>query len=102
MRGAGSEDPVRSPTFTLSNQYKTANFTIYHFDFYRLSEPGVMADELAEVIGAPDAVVIVEWGQIVANVLPPSRLSVKLSFDGENSRKIEFSAPDELKYLLER
>jgi tRNA threonylcarbamoyladenosine biosynthesis protein TsaE len=102
VRGADSQDPVRSPTFTLSNQYKAAKFTIYHFDFYRLSEAGVMADELAEVIGDPKAVAIVEWGEIVTDVLPASRLSVKLTSVGENSRKIEFKAPDKLKYLLDK
>lgn len=102
VRGAGSQDSVRSPSFTLSNQYKTDKFTIYHFDFYRLGEPGIMADELAEVVGDSKAVVIVEWGEIVADILPVDRLSIKLVSDSENSRRIEFGAPDRLKYLLDK
>lgn len=51
--GVGSVDAVASPTFTISRQYKAGKLTIYHFDFYRLKEAGIMADELAEVINHP-------------------------------------------------
>src|ERR1700722_299415 len=48
--GAGSQDLVSSPSFTICNQYNTPKFVIYHFDFYRLSDPGIIARELSEVI----------------------------------------------------
>ena len=51
---------------------------IHHFDFYRLKDPGVCAFELAEVLGDPDKLVIVEWGGIVADILPVKRLSVEI------------------------
>jgi len=51
VRGAGCHDRVSSPTFTLSRVYKSKDFEIHHFDFYRLQDPGLVANELAEVVG---------------------------------------------------
>jgi tRNA threonylcarbamoyladenosine biosynthesis protein TsaE len=50
-RGAGSKDHVASPTFTISKEYDAGKLRIIHFDFYRLTEPGSMAMELADVVG---------------------------------------------------
>lgn len=100
VRGAGSRDRVASPTFTISREYKTPKFTIAHFDFYRLGEAGVVADELAEAVGDPAYMVVVEWGEIVHDVLPKDRLTVQLQLTGENSRQISFEYPPELEYLL--
>lgn len=101
VRGTGSKDRVRSPTFTLSSEYKTPKFTIAHFDFYRLGEAGIVADELAEVIGESDYVVGVEWGDIVQDVLPAERLTIRLQQSGEDARAITFEYPQSLGYLLE-
>ncbi len=102
-RGMGSNDQVRSPSFTLSNEYRSKTVTMYHFDFYRLSEPGIMRDELAEALSDPMAVVVVEWGDIVEDVLPQKRLRVHIKSTGtvENQRKMEFKYPQQLTYLLE-
>lgn len=99
-KGMGSTDHVSSPTFTISNVYKTDELTLYHFDFYRLSEPGIIADELAEVVDDPQAVVAVEWGEIVENVLPADRLTIRIAAIGETEREFTFTYPDKLAYLI--
>lgn len=100
-RGMHSEDQVASPTFTISREYRAGGLTLYHFDFYRLQDPGIMTNELAEVVGDPKSVVAVEWSDIVRHVLPEKRLTVRLKLTGETSRELEFSYSDELAYLLE-
>jgi tRNA threonylcarbamoyladenosine biosynthesis protein TsaE len=100
-RGAGSKDRVASPTFTISKVYETDKFQMHHFDFYRLAEAGIVADELAEVIGDPKMVAIVEWGDVVRDVLPQARLSLKISQTSEGHRLLEFTVPESLGYLLE-
>lgn len=102
VRGAGSVDRVGSPTFTLSREYKAPHFTIIHFDFYRLAEAGIMDEEFAEFIGDPAYVVVVEWGDVVHDVLPAARLQLDIarSADGENTRIITVSKPRSLNYLL--
>jgi tRNA threonylcarbamoyladenosine biosynthesis protein TsaE len=99
-KGMGSSDRVSSPSFTLSNEYRAGDLTIYHFDFYRLSEPGIMASELAEVLSDPKAVVVVEWANIVEDVLPQERLSITLKVSGEDSRTLSLTYPEALAYLL--
>lgn len=101
-RGAGSSDVVGSPTFTLSREYDTPSFTISHFDFYRLGEAGIVADELAEVIGDMHYVAVVEWGDIVHDVLPEGRMTVRIELDAadENARDITCSYPEILSYLF--
>jgi tRNA threonylcarbamoyladenosine biosynthesis protein TsaE len=101
-RGTGSYDKVSSPSFTLSNEYKTDHLTLYHFDFYRLREPGILRDELAEVIAEPQAVTVVEWAEIVEDILPKDKLTVRIKTTGENDRKLTFEYSENLKYLMEK
>ena len=70
--GAGSDDLVSSPSFTLCNEYQAKNFRMYHFDFYRLSEPGIIKQELQEVLEDSNRVILIEWPDTVENILPIS------------------------------
>jgi tRNA threonylcarbamoyladenosine biosynthesis protein TsaE len=100
VRGAGSTDLVASPTFTISRVYRAGQKTVRHYDFYRLSEPGLMAVELSESLGDPDDIVVVEWGAVVQDVLPSDRLQVTFEH-AEEGRTITFEVPLSLDYLLE-
>lgn len=100
-RGLNSTDVVSSPTFKISNVYHSPRFLINHFDFYRLPEAGLIAHELAEVLGDPQAVNIIEWGTVVQDVLPADRLTVEIKNHGENERQLSFHYPEGLSYLLE-
>lgn len=99
-RGIGSDDAVRSPSFTLSNEYKAGKLTLHHFDFYRLNKPGIMHEEIAELVEDPDAVIVVEWAKIIENVLPSERLKIKIITTGVLSRQLSFTYPGSLKYLM--
>jgi tRNA threonylcarbamoyladenosine biosynthesis protein TsaE len=101
LRGMGSKDKVASPTFTISKLYKAGSLEVHHFDFYRLAEPGIIANELAEVAGDSKAVVVIEWADIASHVLPKDRLSVTIQVTAEGSRKLLFKATDKLRYLME-
>lgn len=99
-RGAGSKDKVASPTFTISKVYQARKLEIHHFDFYRLQEPGIIADELAEVIAEPKAVVVVEWADVVQQVLPKKRLTIDIQQLPDGSRQLTFVCHKSLDYLL--
>ena len=99
-RGMGSRDHVASPTFTISREYQAGELTLYHLDFYRLSEPGIMSAELTEILHEPKAVVAVEWSGIVQHVLPEKRLTIKFTLTGETSRQLDFTYPPELAYVI--
>jgi len=101
VRGMGSADKVASPTFTISKMYVAGTLEVHHFDFYRLHEPGIVADELAEVVGDPHAVVVVEWADVVQHVLPPKRLSIHIQQTSEGHRQLTLQLPSGLSYLLD-
>lgn len=102
VRGAGSTDMVSSPTFTVMKQYSAPEFVIYHFDFYRLSEPGLVAEELAEATKDNNAVIVVEWAETVRKVLPESRITITLSkvASDPEARICNIEYPEELDYAL--
>jgi len=90
VKGLGSDDDVQSPTFTLSRQYNCRdNIVAAHYDFYRLSDPGIMRYELAEATSQDNFVTIIEWGEIVKDVLPEDRLTIKISSPSEYERDLE-------------
>jgi len=97
--GMGSTDTVRSPSFTISNKYSADKLKLYHFDFYRLQEPGIMKDELAEILTDPNAVVALEWAGIIDDVLPTERLQITFKVTDENQRFISIKCPNTLDYL---
>ena len=101
VQGMGSVDKVSSPTFTISKLYQTGELDVHHFDFYRLPEAGIMADELAEIAGDPKCVVLIEWGDVVDHVLPESRLTVGITHTPEGKRAFDFTAAPAMAYLLE-
>ncbi len=77
-RGLGSRDIVASPTFVLNKIYRgRSGLKLYHYDFYRLSQPGVVADQLAEALDDPKAIVVIEWGRPVKDVLPAEHWLVR-------------------------
>lgn len=87
--GMGIQDPIQSPSFTIVNNYtRTAdNLRLSHYDFYRLTDPGIMADELQDTLG--QAVVVIEWGGIVQDVLPGDIIAIDIVTVSETTRKLE-------------
>lgn len=79
LLGSATEAP--SPTFTLVQTYQGPKFPIWHFDLYRLSEPGE-ARELG-LEEAVDGLALIEWPERLGRDLPHARLEVRLSFGGQ-------------------
>ena len=92
-QGLGIIEPVQSPTFTINRVYEARDgLELRHYDFYRVSEAGIMADELDEAINSSRNITIVEWGGVVEGVLPDDRLQISIVVIGELERELEFSA----------
>ena len=102
-RALGIEGPIQSPTFTICNRYQTSNgHTLAHYDFYRLNEAGLMKEELGETLDDETTITIIEWGDIVADVLGSERITISILSTGETDRELTITARGALASFEER
>jgi tRNA threonylcarbamoyladenosine biosynthesis protein TsaE len=86
-RGLGVQDQVTSPTFALVQTYE-GRLLLHHLDVYRLEHVNEALDlGLAEMLD-DDAVVVIEWGETIAPVLPHQYLEVHLSYGTSNETRL--------------
>jgi tRNA threonylcarbamoyladenosine biosynthesis protein TsaE len=78
----GVEQRVTSPSFTLVHEYE-GRYPIVHLDIYRLSSFQEVLDLGFEELLDPNAVLIVEWGEAVAPLLPRKYLEIGLRSSDE-------------------
>ena len=87
--GLGVKEQITSPTFTLAHQYEGA-ITMHHLDVYRLERFAEMDDIGVSELLDGDGVVLIEWGDAVAPVLPRDYLEVTLAYgEGDDDRDLE-------------
>ena len=88
--GLGVTEPVTSPSFTIKKTYaaKNGNY-LAHYDFYRLKDPGLMSEDLAESINDKNTITIIEWGKSVENLLPPNHQIFTITFNPDGTRTIK-------------
>ncbi len=90
--GAGREDDVNSPTFTLVHEYgpgpgQTAPpRKVYHVDLYRIDEARELSTLGLEEMTAENAVVIIEWGEKLRRV--GRHVRVRFEAQGADERRI--------------
>ncbi|MFM2077754.1 MAG: hypothetical protein RJA49_1644, partial [Actinomycetota bacterium] len=88
----GVTEPITSPTFTLVHSYDAGRVTLHHADIYRLSTHHEVADlALAELLEY-DGIVLLEWGDVVAQSLGDHLLVALVADpDDEDARTITVS-----------
>ena len=79
---APGEGDVPSPTFTLVEFYQGRRFPIAHFDLYRLTDARE-AFEIGLDEALSDGAAVIEWAERLAHHLPPDRIDIDLTVDGE-------------------
>lgn len=99
--GMGSTDLIQSPTFTISQIHQAERgLELHHFDFYRLDDPGIMRAELAESLHQNNAVVAIEWGDIVHDILPTDAIAITLHMQADDeSRVITIKCTPKTEYI---
>ncbi|WP_248928750.1 tRNA (adenosine(37)-N6)-threonylcarbamoyltransferase complex ATPase subunit type 1 TsaE [Paenibacillus hamazuiensis] len=86
----GVEETVNSPTFTIIKEYEGTRFPFYHMDVYRISQPE--ADQLGlDEYFYGDGITLIEWAELIADLLPEERLAVRIDYAGEQARSFQLT-----------
>lgn len=97
-KGLAIEDTINSPTFTISKIYEGI-LPLIHIDAYRLED--VDQDLGFEEYFDEDWMVVIEWPEYIAHLLPKKRIAVEFEVLDEFSRKITFITSEEDTFLVE-
>lgn len=90
-KGIGIEEPINSPTFTIIQEYFEGRIPLFHFDVYRIADVSEMDEIGYEEYFYGEGVCLVEWGNIIEELLPDNTKIVTIEKDmgkGFDYRKI--------------
>ncbi len=80
---------VKSPTYSLVEEYVSGKYTLYHIDMYRIVPSGLEHDwsELEEYIHS-DAICLIEWPERALELLPTADINLLLEHSGSGGRRL--------------
>lgn len=79
--GLGVRGPVNSPTFTILQEYHDGRLPFYHFDVYRIGDAEEMEEIGYEDCFYGEGVCLVEWADLVPEILPEHYTQIVLEKD---------------------
>ena len=92
-KGLGIKERVLSPTFLVIKEFElhhTKKTMLYHIDCYRLQSPQELLDlGFKSILANPKHVVVIEWADKVAEILPKDTKWMRLSVIDENTRELD-------------
>lgn len=80
-KGLGIDEPVSSPTFTIVQVYESGRLPLYHFDVYRIGDVEEMDEVGFEDYVEGEGVSLIEWANLIEEILPPKRTVVTIEKD---------------------
>ncbi len=90
-RGLAIDAPICSPTFTIVQVYEEGRMPLYHFDVYRIGDVEEMEDFGYEDYFFGEGVTLIEWANLIEEILPEHYTEIKIEKDlekGFDYRKI--------------
>ena len=80
----GITENITSPTFNIIKEYE-GEMKLFHMDVYRLSD--VKQDIGTEEYFIKKGICIIEWSDLIEDILPKNRLDIKIRIIDENTRQ---------------
>lgn len=94
------DDYITSPTFTIVNEYE-GNMPLYHFDVYRIGSSEEMYDIGYDEYINSDGVCIIEWANLIEDILPDEYLDIELSYKDMGREMILKPVGEKYKKIVE-
>ena len=85
--GLGITSNVTSPTFNIVRQYNGL-LPLYHFDVYRITDPDEMLEIGFEEYLYSGAVVVIEWPELISDLIPQDAITITIEREEEDGRRI--------------
>ena len=93
----GVNDVITSPTFAIVNEYSLTSHlspltsdSVYHFDFYRIKKLEEVYDMGFEDYFYSGALCLIEWPELIEEVLPEDAVKVSITENADGSRTVDF------------
>lgn len=87
-RGLGIESVITSPTFNIVKEYDTGRLPLYHFDVYRIGDIDEMYELGYEEYFYGNGISIVEWADIIEELLPEDALIINIEYGEKEGERI--------------
>lgn len=97
-KGLEIDEPISSPTFTIVQVYEEGRLPLYHFDVYRIGDVEEMEEIGYEDYFYGEGVTLIEWANLIEEILPESYTEIKIEKDlekGFDYRKITVTSVGE-------
>jgi tRNA threonylcarbamoyladenosine biosynthesis protein TsaE len=92
LKALGVGTRVKSPTYTVVEPYELAGLDIWHFDFYRFTDPREWEDAGFRDIFASPGLKLAEWPEKAAGYLPVADLELHLEVADDEARRVSATA----------
>ena len=92
LHALGVTGRIKSPTYAVVEPYTVAAGEVWHFDFYRFSDPREWEDAGFRDIFASAGLKLCEWPQNAAGVMPKPDLALDIQVDDDALRHVTISA----------
>ncbi len=87
-KGLGVTENIDSPTFNIVKEHKSGIIPLFHFDVYRLSSGDELLDIGADEYFYSDGVCIIEWADIVADVVPEKAKVILIEYGEKQGERV--------------
>lgn len=80
---------VKSPTYTIVNEYRRGKMPLFHFDLYRISDEDELSDIGFEEY-LENGICVAEWSENLSALMPKDAVKIRITKLSDNEREIEY------------